>query len=111
VRPGRRVRLLARPARVAVAQPFAKTLVFCGIRQRMMQGQHSHGVAYYRCSYPEEYALANNIDLPRNVIMREETLIRPVDTWLFQEFSPLQRRQTIASRPARPAMFLYSATV
>jgi hypothetical protein len=65
----------------------------------MMQGQHSHGVAYYRCSYPEEYALANNIDLPRNVIMREETLIRPVDTWLFQEFSPLQRRQTIASRP------------
>ena len=61
-----------------------------------MQGQHSHGVAYYRCRYPLEYALANQIDHPRNVIMREEALIQPLDTWLVQEFKPTQRRHTIA---------------
>jgi hypothetical protein len=49
-----------------------------------------------RCRYPQQYALANNVDHPRNVILREENLIRPLDTWLVQEFSPLQRRQTIA---------------
>ncbi|HEU4427086.1 MAG TPA: recombinase family protein [Pilimelia sp.] len=73
-----------------------KSLVFCGVCGRKMQGQHSHGVAYYRCRYPQEYALANKVDHPRNVIMREEVLIRPLDTWLVQEFGPLQRRHTIA---------------
>jgi site-specific DNA recombinase len=61
-----------------------------------MQGLHSHGIAYYRCRYPQEYALANKISHPRNVIMREEILIPPLDTWLVQEFGPLQRRHTIA---------------
>jgi site-specific DNA recombinase len=60
-----------------------------------MQGQHSHGVAYYRCRFPQEYALANKVDHPRNVIMREDLLIKPLDTWLAQEFGPRQRRHTI----------------
>ena len=47
-----------------------------------MQGQHSRGVAYYRCRYPSSTPYPNKVDHPRNVIMREETLIRPLDTWL-----------------------------
>jgi hypothetical protein len=74
-----------------------KSLIFCGICHRKMQGQHSHGTAYYRCRFPQEYALANNVDHPRNVIMREEALIAPLDTWLGQEFGPLQRHHTIAA--------------
>jgi site-specific DNA recombinase len=66
-----------------------------------MQGQHSHGVAYYRCRYLQEYAF-NKINHPCNVIMREEVLIRPLDTWLVQEFGPLQRRHTIAKLVNRP---------
>jgi hypothetical protein len=62
-----------------------------------MQGQHSHGVAYYRCRFPQEYALASKINHPRNVIMREDILITPLDTWLVQEFSPSQRSHTIAT--------------
>jgi site-specific DNA recombinase len=73
-----------------------KSLIICGACGRKMQGQHSHGVAYYRCRYPQEYALTNKINHPRNVIMREEILIRPLDTWLVQEFGPRQRRHTIA---------------
>jgi len=58
-----------------------------------MQGQHSHGVAYYRCRFPLEYSPGNH---PRNVIMREELLIRPLNAWLAQEFGPAQRRHTVA---------------
>lgn len=74
-----------------------KSLVHCGVCQRKMQAQHSHGIAYYRCRYPQEYALTNKVDHPRNVIMREEALITPLDTWLVQQFAPLQRRHTIAT--------------
>jgi hypothetical protein len=31
------------------------------------------------------------------VIMREETLIKPLDTWLVQEFAPSHRRHTVAT--------------
>jgi len=61
-----------------------------------MQGQHSHGVAHHRCRFPQEYALANKIDHRRNVIMREDVLGTPLDTWLMQQFEPPQRRRTFA---------------
>jgi glycosyltransferase involved in cell wall biosynthesis len=31
----------------------------------VMRGQHSHDVAYYRCRYPTDYALANRLDHPK----------------------------------------------
>jgi hypothetical protein len=40
----------------------AETLIHRGVCNRRMHGQHSHGVAYYRCGYPQEYALANRAD-------------------------------------------------
>ncbi|WP_372492478.1 hypothetical protein [Salinispora arenicola] len=43
-----------------------------------MQAQHSHGVAYYRCRFPQEYAIANKVDHPRNVILREDVLVTPL---------------------------------
>lgn len=98
--------MLSRRARTATApkrtnrsrHPYIfKSLVHCGICGRKMQGQHSHGVAYYRCRFPQEYALANKVDHPRNVIMREDVLIKPLDTWLVQGFGPVQRRHTITA--------------
>ncbi|MFV2104953.1 zinc ribbon domain-containing protein, partial [Micromonospora sp. LOL_024] len=78
----RRARTATSPKRAHRSRhPYIfKSLVFCGICERKMQGQHSHGVAYYRCRFPQEYALANRVDHPRNVILREETLINPLDT-------------------------------
>ncbi|TBL44928.1 recombinase family protein [Verrucosispora sp. SN26_14.1] len=94
----RRARTATSPKRAHRSRhPYIfKSLVFCGICERKMQGQHSHGVAYYRCRFPQEYALANRVDHTRNVILREETLINPLDTWLVGEFGPLQRRHTAA---------------
>ena len=93
----RRARTATSPRRVHRSRhPYVfKSLVFCGVCGRKMQGQHSHGVAYYRCRFPQEYAVANKVDHPRNVIMREEALITPLDTWLVGEFGPAQRRHTV----------------
>jgi site-specific DNA recombinase len=72
-----------------------KGVVYCRVCKRKMQGQHSHGVAYYRCRFPQEYALANAIDHPRNVIMREDVMVGPLDARLASAFDPVGRRRTI----------------
>lgn len=94
---GSRARTATAPKRTHRSRhPYIfKSMVICGVCERKMQAQHSHGVAYYRCRFPQEYALANKIHHPRNVIMREEALITPLDTWLVSEFQTSQRRHTI----------------
>uniref|UniRef100_UPI000E3D9417 recombinase family protein n=1 Tax=Allorhizocola rhizosphaerae TaxID=1872709 RepID=UPI000E3D9417 len=87
-----------------------KSLVYCSVCQRRMQGQHSHDVAYYRCRYPSDYALANRVDHPKNVIMREDLAIEPIDQWIASVFDPARRDQTIellarqVSAEVRPAI-------
>ncbi|HET8659615.1 MAG TPA: recombinase family protein [Micromonosporaceae bacterium] len=71
-----------------------KSLIYCSVCQRRMQGQHSHDVAYYRCRYPADYALANRVDHPKNVIMREDAATEPIDRWLACVFDPSHRDQT-----------------
>ncbi|WP_143833001.1 MULTISPECIES: hypothetical protein [Nocardiopsis] len=53
-----------------------------------MQGQWSHGQAYYRCRFPEEYALANKVHHPRNVYLREADVVPVLDRWIAAEFAP-----------------------
>ncbi|SCL24699.1 recombinase family protein [Micromonospora inyonensis] len=72
-------------------------LVYCAACQRRMQGQHNHGDAYYRCRIPQEYALANDVDHPRNVYLREDALIAPLDTWLATAFTPGRIADTITA--------------
>ena len=45
-------------------------LIYCAACDRRMQGQYNHGDAYYRCRFPQEYALANQIPHPRNAHRR-----------------------------------------
>jgi site-specific DNA recombinase len=72
-------------------------VLFCGICQRRMQGQQNHGAPYYRCRFPEEYALANQIHHPRNVYLREDALLPALDRWLGKYFAPHRRGETIAA--------------
>ncbi|WP_372503155.1 recombinase family protein [Hamadaea flava] len=87
-----------------------KSLIYCSVCQRRMQGQHSHKVAYYPCRYPSDYALANRVDHPKNVIMREDQAIGPIDDRIASAFAPSRRDQTIEllarllSTPIRPAI-------
>jgi site-specific DNA recombinase len=72
-----------------------KGLVWCGSCERRMQGHWANDQCYYRCRYPNEYALANKIDHPRNVYLREAAILDPLDAWLAQVFAPTRMRDTL----------------
>ncbi|WP_162824126.1 hypothetical protein [Peterkaempfera bronchialis] len=60
-----------------------------------MQGRLSHGGPYYRCRFPEQYALANRIQRPRNVFLREAEVIPPLDFWPTRSFASHRLEATI----------------
>ncbi|WP_407659357.1 hypothetical protein [Jiangella rhizosphaerae] len=60
-----------------------------------MQGQWNHDEAYYRCRYPQEDALANTIDHPRNIYLAERDVLPRLDDWLAQAFAPTRLETTI----------------
>lgn len=69
----------------------------CGICQRRMEGSWNNGEPYYRCRFGEEYALANHVQHPRNVYLREVAVLPRMDTWLGKYFAPHRRAGTIAA--------------
>jgi site-specific DNA recombinase len=83
-----------KPHRVRHAYAFAGS-IFCGICQRRMQGQWVNQAPYYRCRFPAEYALANKVDHPRNVYLREDAFGADVHSWLARLFAPGQLPSTI----------------
>jgi site-specific DNA recombinase len=80
-------------------------MLHCAYCQRRMQGQQSNGEPYYRCRYPQEYALANPVDHPLNVYLRERDLIAPLDLALARAFAPHRLHDTISAleHPGRRA--------
>ena len=83
-------------AAVRRTHPYAfKGLVIHETCGRKMQGNWFHGTAFYRCRYPREYAIANQLEHPTNVFLKEDTLIGPLDTWLAEVFAPENVEQTL----------------
>jgi site-specific DNA recombinase len=70
-------------------------MVYCGVCDRRMQGHWANEESYYRCRFPQEYALANKIRHPRNVYLREAAVLEPLDGWLAQVFAPSRLTQTL----------------
>ncbi|MEV7737942.1 MULTISPECIES: hypothetical protein [Streptomyces] len=66
----------------------------CGPR---MQGNWAHDQANYRCRFPREYAVANKIDHPLNVYLREADLCDPLDAWLTQGFAPARIEHSLTA--------------
>jgi hypothetical protein len=76
-------------ARERTRNPYVlRGLMYCDICRRRMQGQWSNQMPYYRCRYPDEYALASRVDHPRNVLLRENQILPILDEWLAQAFDP-----------------------
>ena len=71
-------------------------LVKCGLCGRRMQGNPNHGFNHYRCVFSAEYALANKIDHPKSVYVKESAIMPELDRWLAQLFAPENLEQTIA---------------
>ena len=61
-------------------------LVRCSACGRRMQGTWNHEMAHYRCRFPYEYALANKVDHPLAVYVKESAILPRLDTWLAELF-------------------------
>ena len=69
-----------------------RSRLFCGCCGRRMQGEWNHEAPYYRCRFPNEYALANRVEHPRNVYLREDSVTPVLERWLTTVFAPGRRR-------------------
>jgi site-specific DNA recombinase len=50
-------------------------------------GQWNNDQAYYLCRFPAEYVLANRIDHPKNVYLKEVGVLGRVGDWIAQLFA------------------------
>jgi hypothetical protein len=73
-------------------------MVRCADCNRLMQGTWNNQEPYYRCRVPSEYASQNRIDHPKNVYLREQKVLGPLDSWLQSACAP--RRLVQLSRDA-----------
>ncbi len=81
-------------------------LLICGVCSRRMQGHWANAAPYYRCSFPGEYDLANHVQHPRNVTLRQDVILPALDKWLASKFGSRHLAATIeelAAASARPA--------
>ena len=70
-------------------------LLVCGLCDRRMQGHWANAAPYYRCAFATEYGLANHVQHPRNVTLRQDAILGPLDKWLFRKFDARHLAQTI----------------
>src|ERR1700761_3673889 len=76
--------------------PYAlRGCVWCGLCERRMQGHWVRDLAHYRCRFPSEYAMADHVQHPLNVNLRESLIIGQVDQWLAREFAPHRLSETL----------------
>ena len=62
-------------------------LVRCSACGRRMQVTRAHDTARYRCRFPSEYAIADKIDHPLCVYVREDTIVPRLDDWIAELFN------------------------
>jgi len=76
--------------------------VFCEVCGRRMEGTRAHDTARYRCSYPANYGLANKVEHPRTVYVREDVIVPRLDAWITSLFDEANLDATCqASRGGR----------
>ena len=78
-------------------------MLHCGLCGRKMQASTAHGTVYYRCLYPEQYALANQVQHPRGLYLREDVVVPRIDASLGTAFAPHRIAETVAAMAAASA--------
>ncbi|MFI0425093.1 recombinase family protein [Spongiactinospora sp. 9N601] len=84
-----------------------RSLMRCALCDRRMQGEWTNDQPYYRCRFPQEYALANRVTHPRNVYLREIDIAPKLEKWLGRLFTPWNIERTVellAQRHETPAV-------
>ncbi|MFA1546691.1 recombinase family protein [Actinomadura chokoriensis] len=94
---GRRCQRGGTKAREKTKHSYAlRGVIYCGLCDRKMQAHTYKDYIYFRCRYPQEYALANKVSHPRNIFVREHLVTKLVDGWLAKVLAPHRIKQTIA---------------
>jgi site-specific DNA recombinase len=70
-------------------------VLHCGLCGRKMSAQMNNEQVYYRCRFPAEYALANRVDHPKTVYVREADVLGHVDDWLAELFAAEAIEETV----------------
>jgi DNA invertase Pin-like site-specific DNA recombinase len=83
-----------RKARQTRRPYLLRGLLRCGLCDRRMQGSWNHGRPYYRCRYPAEYALVEEIGHPKAVYLQEQEVVPPLDRWIARVFEPDRLEET-----------------
>ena len=91
-------RQVTRRPRTSPRPYVLRGLLFCGTRR--MQGSWNNDQAYYRCTYPSEYARTNHLRHPRVVYLREAEILPKLDTWLSTSLHPARLPATIEALAA-----------
>jgi site-specific DNA recombinase len=86
--------VIKRPRTSPHAYPL-RGLLYCGICNRRIQGSRNNDQSYYRCTYPSQYATANQISHPRTVYLREADILPTLDSWLGKTFDPSRLPATL----------------
>jgi site-specific DNA recombinase len=88
----------------AARRPYLlRRLIQCGLCQRRMQGNWNNGQPYYRCRYPSEYALANRVEHPKTVYVRQAEVVPALDRWLATVIDPEHVEETCEALAAAQA--------
>jgi site-specific DNA recombinase len=65
------------PRKRSTPRPYVlRGLLHCATCGRRMQAQWSNSAPYYRCRYPAEYALTNDVDHPKTIYVRQDEIVR-----------------------------------
>jgi site-specific DNA recombinase len=83
---GRGGKPTTRTKRPAPRTYLLRGLICCGACDRRMNANWANKAVYYRCRFPQEYALANSVSHPLNVYIREDRLVPRLDRWLATVF-------------------------
>jgi site-specific DNA recombinase len=62
-----------------------------------MQGNWNHDRAHYRCRVPAEYALANRVEHPPTIYLREDQVVPALDEWIATVFDPANIDDTVVA--------------
>lgn len=71
-------------------------LMRCAACGRRMQASWNHGVAYYRCKFPAEYAVREDRH-PKTIYIRESTVVPSLDQWIATLFDAEHLDETCAA--------------
>src|SRR6266496_1389182 len=93
---GSRPRRLTRPARGSPSAARTPTSCAAGCTAASVSAAcWNNGKPHYRCVFPEQYALANQLQHPRSIYVREELIVPALARWLARAFSPSRLPDTI----------------